>query len=55
VAVVLRNSFSRHIGDPVFGEGNFPSFIDAYETLPSPTGTDPAATDVIKTYPDYRS
>ena len=43
------------MGAPVFGGANVTQFIEACESLYSRTGTDPAAEDVIATFPYYRS
>jgi hypothetical protein len=39
------------MGAPVFGGADVTKFIEAYESLSSRTGTDPAAEDVIATFP----
>jgi len=43
------------MGAPVFGGADVTKFIEAYESLSSRTGTDPAAEDVIATFPYYCS
>jgi hypothetical protein len=43
------------MGAPVFGGAHVTKFIEAYESLSSRTETDPAAEDVIATFPYYCS
>jgi hypothetical protein len=43
------------MGAPVFRGADVTKFIEAYESLSSRTGTDPAAEDVIATFPYYCS
>jgi hypothetical protein len=43
------------MGAPVFGRADVTKFIQAYESLSSRTGTDPAAQDVIVTFLYYCS
>jgi hypothetical protein len=43
------------VGGPVFGGADVTKFIKAYESLLSPTGTDPSKDDVISTFPYYCS
>jgi hypothetical protein len=44
-----------NLGAPVFGGADVTKFIEAYKSLCSRTGTDPAAEDVIATFPYYCS
>jgi hypothetical protein len=43
------------LGAPVFGGADVTKLIVVYESLSSRTGTDPAAEDVIATFPYYCS
>jgi hypothetical protein len=43
------------MGAPVFGGADITKFIEAYESISYPTRTDPAAEDIIATFPYYCS
>jgi hypothetical protein len=43
------------MGPPVFRGADVTKFIEVYKSHSSRTGTDPAAEDVIATFPYYRS